>query len=319
MLWFLIFDRIIFFVKGSKAKILITGANGYLGSNLAYRLISNGADVRLTDLSDHCMLEGVDYRPCDFLVPEQIEKVIAEVDIIYFFTGRTGNSMEGYDRAADFVLGNEVTLLNLLNVIRTLEKKPKVVFPSTRLIYHGGIEHPINEKGTLNPKSIYAVNKWACEAYLQLYAENFGIDYTIFRISLPYGSNVPMENISYGAMAFLLNRARNGEPLKLFGEGSQYVSLVHIDDLSQILIQGGIHPSTNGRIFNVGGPDAMTMREVLEAICKTFDVDLLNEDWPEIIRNADQGSLIISSDEILNLLGYTFETNFLAWLNRTDR
>lgn len=306
-------------MKGTKAKILITGANGYLGSNLAYRLISNGADVRLTDLSANSILDEVDYQSCDFLVPDQIANVIEDIDVIYFFTGRTGNSMEGYDRAADFVLGNEITLLNLLNVIRTLDKKPKIVFPSTRLIYEGGKDHPIVESSKLNPKSIYAVNKWACEVYLQLYAENFGIDYTVFRVSLPYGSNVPMDTISYGVMAYLLNRARNGEPLKLFGEGSQYVSLVHIDDLSEILIQGGISTATNGRIFNVGGPDAMTMREVLQAISDTFNVELLQENWPQVIKNADQGSLIISSDEILNLLGYTFVNNFKTWLNRTDR
>lgn len=319
LLWFLNFDRIQFTVNRNQAKILITGANGYLGSNLGYQLVQGGLNVRFTDHAPKSILQGVDYRSCDFLDKNQIEDVIEGVDIIYFFTGRTGNSAAGYDLAAEFVMGNEITLLNLLNVIRNKDKKPKIIFPSTRLIYEGGKDYPINETGNLNPKSIYAVNKWACEAYLQLYRENFGIDYTIFRVSLPYGSNIPMEHVSYGVMAYLVNRAKRGETLSVFGDGDQYVSLVHINDLSEILIQGGLHPSTNGHIYNIGGPDAMRMKDVLEAISRVFNVELRNEQWPTIIRNADQGSLIISSDEIVNLLNYTYEYNFNSWLNRIDR
>ena len=297
-------------------KILITGANGYIGSNLACKFLKDGFDVRLSDLSKNAMIKGAEYIQCDFTDTRQIINVIKGIDYIYFFTGKTGNSQEGFNNPGNFIVGNELTLVNLLNVLKSEKIKPRIIFPSTRLMYKGGKNIPLDENAETEPKSIYAVNKIACESYLHLYQINYGIDYTIFRISLPYGSNVEMGHVSYGVMAYLINRARNGNELLIYGDGAQKGSLIHIDDLSKLLIQGGMHSETKNQIFNIGGPDHLEIGETVKSISKHFDVQVKHAEWPGVFQSTDQGHLIINSEKLIGLLDYKYKNQFQKWLNQ---
>lgn len=297
-------------------KILITGANGYIGSNLAYNMLKEGFDVRTSDLSDNSLVKGVEYVQCDFTDAHQIANVIKDIDYIYFFTGKTGNSEEAFDNPDNFIVGNELTLVNLLNVLKSEKIKPRIIFPSTRLMYKGGEAIPLDENAETEAKCIYAVNKIACESYLHLYQINYGIDYTIFRISLPYGSNVEMGHVSYGVMAYLINRARNGNELLIYGNGAQKGSLIHINDLSKLLIQGGMHSETKNQIFNIGGPDHLEIGETVKSISKHFDVQFKHTEWPGVFQSTDQGHLIINSKKLIGLLNYKYKYQFQEWLNQ---
>lgn len=305
-----------------KAKIqpcvLITGANGYVGSNLAYALREKPIDLFLSDRSAVSLFSDLPYRSCDFLNKEDIRSLLTErnYDYIYFFTGRTGTSHEAQLHKQSFIEGNEHTLRNLLEVVGELQEKPHIIFPSTRLIYKGGINKFLDEDSELEPKSVYAKNKMVCESLLKQFGQERGLRYTIFRISLPYASNLAMDKVSYGVMAFLLGKARRGEDLQLFGDGSQRVSLVHIDDLTEMLWQGGSHPASAGEIFNIGGPDSLPMREVLELIAHHFQVKLNKIEWPQEMISSNQGHLALSSDKILKLVSFNFERRFQDWIQQ---
>jgi UDP-glucose 4-epimerase len=296
-------------------KILIVGSNGYLGSNLAQRLIDEGVDVKLADLASNSILKSEFYTQIDFSDIEKIKVILDDVDVVFFFAGKTGDSQLGFNQADQFIIGNEVTLVNLLNVIKEFKKKPKVVFPSTRLIYKGS-NLPISEYSELDPKSVYSVNKLACEKYLKIYSDCFGIEFTIFRISLPYGNLVNQERVSYGVMSYLVSLAQQKQTLKIFGEGNQIGSLIHIYDLVEILIRGGLHEETTGEIYNVGGPDHLEMGKVVELIAGTFEAPVQKVEWPEISRKTDQGNLIFDSSKILRLLNFSYKNNFLGWLDQ---
>lgn len=298
----------------NQPKILITGANGYLGSNLALHLCDQGLSPILSDRAPSALIQGLEYRSCDFLELDQIRSCICDVDFIYFCTGKTGNSSEALNDPAAFVSGNELTLVNLLSCVKDLKQKPRIIFPSTRLLYKGGSEEALNEEAPLSPKSLYSSNKVACENYLRIFAENFGIEYTIFRISLPYSSRISMEHVSYGVMAYLLKRAKEGQELQVFGDGSQLVSLVHIEDLSEILVQGGMHPDAANETFNIGGPDTMRMQEVLELIAAKYRVSLSQIGWPDEMKSSNQGHLPLSSAKIVGLLNYQFKQGFRDWI-----
>lgn len=297
-------------------KILITGANGYVGSNLALHLLERGYRPVLSSRSSHALIEGVEYRSCDFLKPQQVRKLVEGFDYIYFFTGKTGNSREALEHPSAFVEGNEVTLVNLLNAIRELEVKPRIIFPSTRLLYKGGNDFALDEEAEKDPRSVYSCNKVACENYLQVYHQNYGIEYTIFRISLPYASRVSMEHISYGVMAYLIKQAAGGNELMIFGDGSQKVSLVHIEDLCVLLEKGGMHPEAGNRIFNIGGPDTMTMGEVIRAIAGRYEVPVVQVEWPAGMKSSNQGHLHLDSSKITQLVGHNFRNSFMDWIRR---
>jgi UDP-glucose 4-epimerase len=299
-------------------KILIVGSNGYLGSNTAYQLLEYGADVRLADISETSLVPTDRYSQIDFSDSAGIREVLEGVDIVFFFAGKTGDAQIGFNEPDQFIIVNEITLVNLLNVIKDFRKKPKIIFPSTRLIYKGS-DLPITENSELVPKSVYSVNKLACENYLRIYSDCYGIDYTIFRISLPYGSIVDQQRISYGVMSFLVNLAQKKQPLKIFGQGNQIGSLIHIQDLVEILIHGGLLEQTNNETFNVGGPDHLEMGQVVRLIAGTFDVPVIHVEWPEISKKTDQGNLIFDSTKIVELMNYRYKNNFLGWLNQVKQ
>ena len=294
---------------------LVVGSNGYLGSNLSYQLIKIGVKVRLADISENSIIPSNHYTQIDFTEKAGIVSILKDIEIVFFFAGKTGDSQLGFNQPDQFILGNEVTLVNLLNVIKDLEIKPKIIFPSTRLIYQGS-DSEIDENSKLEPKSVYSVNKLACENYLRIFGNCFDIDFAIFRISLPYGSIVPQNRLSYGIMSFLVNSAMNKQPLKIYGDGKQIGSLIHIQDLVNIIVNASSSSETNNEIFNIGGPDHFEMGEVVKLIASKFDVDVENVNWPDISKKTDQGNLIFNSEKILKILNYSFQYNFKEWISQ---
>lgn len=303
---------------GCMNKILITGANGYVGSHLSQSLIDLGKDVRLTDIAATSILSYPNYIQVDFRNEGSIRSVISDVDTIYFFTGRTGNSREGFEEPSSFIEGNVITLVNLLKVVKDMEKKPRIIFPSTRLLYEGK-EGLITEDSAMNPKSVYSINKMACEQYLKIYGDCFGIDYTIFRISLPYGKLIKDDRVSYGIMSYLVDQARGKNELYIFGDGKQKGSFIHIEDLVQILIKGGLHQLTKNQTYNIGGPDNVEMRFIIQKIADKYNVAVKVVEWPEEAKLTDQGDLVIDSSRILDLIGYKYKFSIEKWLNQIEQ
>ena len=302
----------------NNSRVLIVGSNGYLGSHLASKLLELRYDIILADVGSESVIPNTNYTQIDFTNRTDISAVLDDIDFIYFFAGRTGNSMEGFDCADSFIERNEITLVNLLNSIRGLDKKPKIIFPSSRLVYSGNKKDPINEQSELSPKSIYGINKLACEKFIRLFHRNFNIPYSIFRISLPYGNFVHQNHVSYGVMSFLLNRAENGHTLKIYGDGNQIGSFIHIHDLVELLIIGGMNDKTDNDTFNIGGPDHLPMADVIKAIAKLFNVQVEKVPWPQISKNTDSGNLIIDTSKLLKLLDYKYKFTFEKWLKTIE-
>lgn len=295
-------------------KILVSGANGYIGAHLSKALIDKGFNVLLTDLQPFSIINYKKYYPVNMVKPKNLEAIVKDVDILFFCTGRTGTEKEGFYSPADFILGNEVTLVNLLEFMIKTSSKARVIFPSTRLLYCGNSNNKLNEDSNIEAKTIYAINKLACEKYLQSYSRCFSIDYTIFRISLPYGTQMNLERISYGVLPFLISRAKTGGDLKIYGDGLQKRSLIHIDDLTEILILGSLMEETNNKIFNIGGPDIMEMGRIIKAIADHYKVSCTKVPWPELSLLVESGDTVLDSSRIESLLKYKYKYRFLEWL-----
>jgi UDP-glucose 4-epimerase len=295
-------------------KILIAGANGYLGTHLSHRLKELGYEVILTDRAQKSVLGYENYIQKDLEDSTGLQEFLNGVDVIFFFTGKTGPAEQSFNEPKEFIQGNEVTLVNVLTAIKGFENKPKIVFPSTRLLYKGIDGSGLTEAAAKEAKTVYAVNKLACENYLDLYQRCFGIDYIVFRISLPYGSFVRQHKVSHGIMSFLINSARNGESLKIYGNGNQAGSFIHISDLVNVLIQATFNDSLKNEIYNVGGEDNLTLNSVISSIAKKFDVGVEHVDWPKVSQFAEHGDLVFDSSKINSKIEYQPMYTFGKWL-----
>ena len=300
-----------------KNRILVTGANGYIGLHVSKKLIDLGYEVVLTDIQSDSLIKHKNYFQEDFLNPKKIKHVLKQVKYVFFFTGVTGPADESIKNPGKFIEGNEINLTNLLKEISVLKEKPRVIFPSTRLVYKGLENKSISEDSELQAKTVYAVNKIACENYLDLYHRCFGIDYTILRISLPYGSQVFQENLSHGVMSKLINSAKNKNNLEIYGKGNQKGSFIHISDLTNVIIKVSFLDSTRNNIYNAPSGNILSMKDVIVAIAIKYGVDAVNTPWPEISLFAEHGDIIFDSSKLNKIIKYECQYDFYNWLEQT--
>jgi len=294
----------------SKKSILI-GSNGYLGRHLAHELKAKGFDNKNFDIQKESAAGIENYSQIDITRKEALEQLDAGADLIFLFAGLTGTA-DGFDRYEDFTRINEVGLLNLLTWMREYSCKARVVFPSTRLVYQGKKNHALLESDPKETKTIYALNKLASENLLWMYQNAFGIDYTIFRICVPYGNNFG-DAYSYGTLGFFLSKAIEGEDITLFGDGSIRRTFSHVDDISKIITETIESPATRNEIFNIGGENK-SLFEVAQMIAEKFSVNVKLVDWPEMALKLESDDTVFNDEKLYRAVNINYKQNLEKWM-----
>lgn len=281
----------------SGKRIAVLGADGYIGQNLVKYLqdhYSIQADCYgLSHMSDK------DIHYVDVIKKETVSNIDLDVDIIFMLAGLSG-TLAGFDSYEKYVAVNEIGLLNLLDAIKESPYRPRVVFPSSRLVYKG-VDKVLAEGDEKETKTIYAVNKLACEGYLKVYHNSFNIPFTIFRICVPYGNNLSTE-YSYGTVGAFLKKASSGSDITLYGDGSQKRTFTHIDDLCYQLVEGSMKPESVGGTYNIGG-EVLSIREAAQIIADKFGVNVVSVPWPERDLCIESGHTYFDDTKIRQLLG----------------
>ena len=288
-------------------EITIIGANSYLARNLIYFLrdknlyLYGHREKQADGLANYRLVNLFDSL-------SSIKAINMKVDAIFLFSGKTGTSFEN---PCEFLDVNEKILLNILNEYRAQNSNARIIFPSTRLIYSNNNNALESDTGEL--KSVYAVNKFACEKYLNIYNRVFGVNYTIFRICLPYGSFIPGAS-SYGTIDFMLNRARSGENIILYGDGSVRRTLTYIQDICCSMIEGAESQKCANEIFNIGGEN-YNLLEIAKLIAAKYGVKVEFVPYPEIAAKIESGDTVFNSDKLDSIINYKSTMKFRDWLN----
>jgi UDP-glucose 4-epimerase len=255
-------------------RCAIIGGKGYIGKHLAFYLQQKGICSQVYDVQDY---DEVLYKKIDITNPESVKEIDLNVDYIFMFAGLTG-TYTGFDKYQVYNSINEIGLLNLLDAIRKSEYRPKIVFPSTRLVYKG-VDKPLKETDEKECKTIYAVNKMACEGLLHAYNASFDIPYTIFRICIPYG-NLLSTDYSFGTVGFFIKQVKLGNDITLYGGGTVKRTFTHMEDLCCQIVEGSFNSDSNGEIYNVGG-ETLSLREAAEIVAGKFGAKVVDVPWPE--------------------------------------
>lgn len=258
----------------AKYRCAVIGGQGFIGKHLAYYLNKQGHDVVSYDIID---IQEVGYHRIDMTDKASVAKIDLSVDYIFMFAGLTGTYV-GFDTYEKYISVNELSLLNLLDAIRKSAHHPKVVFPSTRLVYKG-YDNPLKENDEKESKTIYAANKLACEGFLQAYHDSFEIPYTVFRICIPYG-NLLSNDYSFGTVGFFIKQAKAGKDITLYGGGKIKRTFTHMQDICYQVIEGAFAKGSNGEVYNVGG-ETLSLHDAAEIIAEKFGVKVIAVPWPE--------------------------------------
>jgi len=278
-------------------KIGVIGANGYIGKHIvSYLQRHYDVNVDSYDIVAECDLPN--YHKVDLTDKESIKGLNLDLDYIFMFAGLTG-TYNGFNEYEKFISINELGLLNLLDAIKNSEYRPKVIFPSTRLVYKG-VDKSLKEDDLKECKTIYAANKLACEGYLQAYHDSFDIPYTIFRICLPYG-NLLSTDYSFGTVGFFIRQAKAGKDITLYGGGNIKRTFTHMEDLCYQIIEGSFQHESNGQTYNVGG-ETLSLHDAAEIIAAKYGTKVTEIPWPERDLRIESSHTYFDDTKIRSLL-----------------
>lgn len=293
-------------------RVAILGANGYIARNLIYVLRRDHPEFELFlyGIESEFVDGSGNYTSVDMTDFESVKKIDLSCDVVFMLVGRTG-SANGFEQYDSFIDINEKTLLNLLCEYRRQESRARIVYPSTRLVYKGK-SGPLKEDAEKELKTVYAINKFACEQYLEQFHRVFDVQYTIFRICVPYGTLVPGAS-SYGTAEFMLSKAKNGEKITLYGDGNVRRSLTYMGDLCRMLIEGALSDRCANDVFNIGGED-YSLREMAVLIAEKYGVGIENVPWPKVAQSIESGNTVFDAKKLLHRLGDYRMKHFEEWV-----
>lgn len=277
-------------------KCAIIGSKGYIGRHLEWYLKGMNIIPMCYDLVDE---KTENYRQVDLTNKRSIAYIDLDVDYIFLTAGLTGTYV-GFFNYEKYVTVNEVGLFNLLDAVRQSSYRPKLIFLSTRLVYKGA-DKLLKEDDEKETKSVYAVNKLACEGILQAYKASFDIPYIVFRICIPYG-NLLGNDYSFGTVGLFVKMASEGKDISLYGGGSVKRTFTHMKDLCFQLVQGAFRDLSNGEIYNVGG-ETLSLKEAAEIVASKFGTKVVSVPWPKIDLRIESNHTYFDDNKIVKLLG----------------
>ena len=305
-------------LNGKDRVTLITGGAGFVGANLAHRLLSEGRRVLVLDNLSRPGVErnlawleenhaaGLDVMVADIRDAAAVERAVARADHVFHFAAQVAVTTSLADPREDFAV-NALGTLNVLEAARAQRVPPSVLMTSTNKVY-GGLEdvvlelegqryqpvaadiasHGISEARPLDFHSPYGCSKGTADQYVHDYARSYGMKTVVFRMSCIYGQR-QFGTEDQGWVAHFLLRALDGEPITLFGDGRQVRDILFVDDLVDAFALAQHHiGKLAGGAFNLGGGprNVISLLDLLDQIERLEGrrPATAHEDW----RTGDQ-------------------------------
>lgn len=293
-------------------KSITIGSNGYLGRHLAHFLQIAGFENSNYDIQSQAATGVENYTSFDITDKHSFSQLNPETDFIFLFAGLSGTA-EGFSRHENYIGINEIGLLNLLTWMRESGCRARVIFPSTRLVYRGKKDQLLKEDDPKETRTIYAVNKLAAENLLWMYQNAFGINYTVFRICVPYG-NLFDNRFSYGTIGFFLDKAQKQEDIVLFGDGSIRRTFTHAEDICRIIISAVQTEATKNEIYNIGGENLSLLNAATLAATK-YKVKVNFADWPEMAQKLETGDTVFDDLKLKNAGFASYRNKLKDWID----
>lgn len=294
----------------------ILGANGFIGRHLAYYLNQKGFKVFAYDVQPERnpnLPAEIQYEQFD--ICHNYDHINFNVDYLFVFSGITGTK-NGFEQYRTFIEVNEIGLLNILSKVKDMGQKPKIIFPSTRLVYKG-VEQPLPEDAEKEAKTIYAANKLACERYLKMYANCYGITYTIYRICVPYGNLFDGE-FSYGTIGAFLNRAKSGGTITLYGDGEIKRTLTHVVSVCQQITDSMILSLSDNSTLNIAG-ETFSLKELATKIAAIYGTPVSFIPWNDMDWKIESGSTVFDGCKIESMISVDKQWKFDKWMEEIEK
>jgi UDP-glucose 4-epimerase len=302
----------------SETKCLILGGGGFMGSHLAEELLSAGYAVRVFDRANRdrrnlaAIADRIEIYEGDFNNKSDLREVVSGNDFVFHLVGTTlpatSNSNPSYD-----VESNVIGSIRLLELCTQAGVK-KVIFSSSGGTVYGIPEQiPIGETHPTNPICSYGISKLAIEKYLQFFHRMHGIDYSILRISNPYGERQRLD-ASQGVVAVFLGCLAQGRPIHVWGDGSVVRDFIYVKDVMRAMRLATEYDGPE-KTFNDSDNQGVSISNLVEILASVTGrrVEVVRE--PE--RRFDVPENVLDNRRIRRVMGWSPEVCLEDGIRRT--
>ncbi len=310
-------------------RVLVTGGLGFIGSNLALRLVELGAHVVLVDsmvpdyggnleniapIRDH---PRVHVNFADVRDENAMQYLVGGQDFIFNLAGQVSHIDSMRNPYTDLEI-NCRAQLSLLEACRKHNPGVKILYASTRQIYGKPQYLPIDEKHLLTPTDVNGINKMAGERYHIVYHDVYGIRSVALRLTNTYGPRMLVRHNRQTALGWFVKQAIDDEEIQIWGDGSQLRDYTYVDDAVEAFLLAAAHERANGGIFNLGGLRPVSHLELIRTLIAVAGTGSYRiTPFPPERKVIDIGSVYSDWSHAREVLGWAPKVDLEEGLRRT--
>ena len=281
----------------TRAKVLVTGGAGFLGSNLCHALAERGARVTALDGflfgggANPANLEGAKVELVRADIREVDLRPLCEgVDVIFNLAAQTSHMGGQRDPLADIAV-NAVAQVRLIQAAREAAPNAVVVHASTRQFYGRPIRLPVDETHPVNPPDANGVSKFAGEQYWMIEHRTAGRPVVSLRLTNCYGPRLRIRDARQTFLGIWIRCVLEGKPFEVWG-GDQLRDMTYVDDVTNAFLLAASTPGCHGNVYNLGGSPPASLREIAELTVQQAggDASFTTREFPNDRAAIDIGS-----------------------------
>ncbi|UCG80568.1 MAG: NAD-dependent epimerase/dehydratase family protein [Desulfobacterales bacterium] len=311
-------------LKGS--PVLITGGLGFIGSNLAHRLVALGAEVTLVDslipeyggnlFNIAEIKDAVRVNISDVRDEHSMKYLVQGHDYLFNLAGQTSHMDSMEDPVTDLEI-NAKAQLYILEACRKYNPDIKIVFASTRQVYGKPRYLPVDEAHPLSPVDVNGVNKLAGEWYHLLYNNVYDVSATILRLTNTIGPHMRVKDARQTFLGVWIRLLADGKPFEVW-DGSQLRDFTYVDDAVDAFIMAAASNKADGRVFNLGGDCKISLKDLAELLIQANrGGEYIVRDFPPERQRIDIGDYYSDFSLIRETFGWTPKTSLREGLELT--
>lgn len=308
-------------------RVLVTGGLGFIGSNLARKLVDLGARVLIVDslipeyggnlfnaagIEEQLQINIADVRDrssMDYLVQGQ--------DYLFNLAGQVSHIDSMKDPFTDLEI-NCRSQLSILESCRYNNPGVKVVFAGTRQIYGVPDYLPVDERHLVHPTDVNGINKMAGEWYHIVYNNVYGVQATSLRLTNTYGPRMRARDARQTFLGLWLRIVVEGGELAIYGDGRQVRDLNYVDDVVDALLRVAADEEANGQVYNLGGDEPINLLHLAQLMVRVAGRGSYRlVPWPDNRKRIDIGDYYGDYRKIRSKLGWCPRVSLEEGLRRS--
>lgn len=308
-------------------EVLVTGGLGFVGSNLAARLVDCGAHVLLMDamipglggnlfnvdpIRDKVVVNFSDIRD-----EHSMNYVVRGKDFIFHLAGQNDHVLSLTDPYSDIDINIKGSVV-LLEACRKFNPEARLVYTGTRGEYGSVAKLPASEDAPINPKGLYELSSLTSQKIFKIYHDNHGISSVTLRLTNIYGERAQMLHSRFGVANWFIRQAIDGKTISVFGDGQILRDFLYVQDCVDAILMAASSEQAYGEVLNVGDDTASSFLE----LAKVTIEEAGSGDWefaPFTPERAAQepGDFYSDISKIRRIVGWEPTTSLRAGVKQT--